>query len=268
MVAERWMVKPGSKADLSKIDPADTGDFADRTQANPAIDADLGRLHDLQEKLYVDDRFAVLLVLQGMDTSGKDGTIEHISKGVDLLGAEVTSFKQPSSTELQHGFLWRIHQRVPERGRIGIFNRSHYEDVVVVRVHELVPKDVWSTRYGQINAFEQILAGTNTVVLKCFLHISKKEQKERLQARLDEPGKHWKFNPADLKDRARWPDYMAAYEDALSKCSTEYAPWYVIPADKKWFRNYAVTRLLVETLERLDLRLPRVSFDPKKIMIE
>jgi PPK2 family polyphosphate:nucleotide phosphotransferase len=268
MVAERWMVKPGSKVDLSKLDPANTGDFADRTQANPAIDADLGRLRDLQERLYVDDRYAVLLVLQGMDTSGKDGMVEHLSNGVDLLGAEVTNFKKPSSTELERDFLWRIHKRVPERGRIGIFNRSHYEDVLIVRVHELVPRDVWSKRYDQINAFEQILAGTNTVVLKCFLHISKKEQKERLQARLDDPEKHWKFNPDDLKERARWPEYVAAYEDALSKCSTASAPWYVIPSDKKWFRNYAVTRLLVETLEHLDLRLPRVSFDPKTIRFD
>jgi PPK2 family polyphosphate:nucleotide phosphotransferase len=268
MVAERWMVEPGSRVRLAKLDPDDTGDFEDKAEAGPAIDADLGRLRDLQEKLYVDDRYAVLLVLQGMDTSGKDGTVKHISGGVSLIGAEVTNFKVPSSTELQHDFLWRIHQRVPERGRIGIFNRSQYEDVLIARVHKLVPEDVWRKRYAQINAFERILTGNNIIILKCFLHISKGEQKERLQARLDNPQKHWKFNPDDLRERALWPEYVSAYEDALSECSTEYAPWYVIPADKKWHRNYAVTRLLVETLERLDLRLPPVSFDPKKVQIE
>jgi PPK2 family polyphosphate:nucleotide phosphotransferase len=268
MVADRWRVKPGAGVELSTFDPAETGDFEEKEQAEPAMDADLARLRDLQERLYIDDRFAVLLVLQGMDTSGKDGTIKHISGGVTLIGGEVANFKAPSSTELQHDFLWRIHQRVPERGRIGIFNRSHYEDVLVARVRNLVSEAVWKRRYDQINAFEQMLTENGTVVRKCFLHISKEEQKERLQARLDEPDKHWKFNPDDLKERARWPEYVEAYEAALSWCSTEHAPWYVIPADKKWYRNYAVTRLLVETLASLDLRLPAVTFDPKKIQID
>ena len=268
MVAERWRVEPGSRVDLSTFDPADTGDFHDKNQAAPAMDADLDRLRDLQERLYVDDRFAILLVLQGMDTSGKDGTVKHLSGGLTLIGAEVTNFKAPTTTDLQHDFLWRIHQRLPERGHIGIFNRSHYEDVLIARVHHLVPETVWKKRYDQINAFERMLAEDGTVVLKCFLHIGKEEQRERLQARLDNPEKHWKFDPGDLKERARWPDYVEAYEAALSRCSTEAARWYVIPSDKKWFRNYAVTRLLVETLEELDLRLPEVRFDPSTIRID
>src|SRR5215216_2449980 len=173
MVAERWRVAPGSRVDLSTLEPADTGDFGGKDAAEPALDADLRRLRDLQEKLYVDNRYAVLLVLQGMDTSGKDGAIKHLSGGLSLVGAEVANFKAPSETELRHDFLWRIHQRVPERGRIGIFNRSHYEDVLIVRVHELVPPPVWQARYEQINAFEDILTENGVVVLKCFLHISK-----------------------------------------------------------------------------------------------
>jgi PPK2 family polyphosphate:nucleotide phosphotransferase len=218
--------------------------------------------------LYVDDRRAVLLVLQGMDTAGKDGTIGHISRGVNLIGVETANFKTPTSIELQHDFLWRIHQRVPERGRIGIFNRSHYEDVLIARVHNLVPPHVWERRYEQINNFEKMLTENDVTIVKCFLHISKREQKERLQARLDNPAKHWKFNHGDLTERARWDEYVATYEAALSRCSTAWAPWYVIPADKKWYRNYAVVRLLVESLKGLDLRYPKADFDPTSIRIE
>jgi PPK2 family polyphosphate:nucleotide phosphotransferase len=264
----QWRIEPGSSVDLSDLDPADTGEFAGKEDAAPATAADLERLRDLQELLYVDDRHALLLVLQGMDTAGKDGTIGHLSRGVNLVGVEAANFKAPTSLELQHDFLWRIHQRVPERGRIGIFNRSHYEDVLIARVHTLVPPDVWERRYDQINDFEKMLTENGVTIIKCFLHISKKEQKERLQARLDNPAKHWKFNPGDLKERARWHDYVGAYEAALSRCSTTWAPWYAIPADKKWFRNYAVVRLLVDTLERLDLRYPEATFDPKRITIE
>jgi len=268
MVAVRWRVAPGSRVDLSTLNPADKGDFGGKDEAEPALDADVRRLRDLQEKLYVDGRHAVLLVLQGMDTSGKDGTIKHLSGGLSLIGAEAANFKAPSARELRHDFLWRIHHRVPERGRVGIFNRSHYEDVLIVRVHEHVPAAVWRRRYEQINAFERMLIENDVAVLKCFLYISNEEQKERLQARIDNPEKRWKFNPDDLKERALWPQYVAAYEEALSRCSTEHAPWYVIPADKKWFRNYAVTRLLVETLESLDLRLPEAAFDPAGVRIE
>lgn len=268
MTAERWRVAPGSTVDLAGINPGDTGEFRDKAAAKPATDADLERLRDLQELLYVDDRYALLLVLQGMDTSGKDGTIKHLSGGISLIGGEVTNFKAPTSAELQHDFLWRIHQHAPERGRIGIFNRSHYEDVLIVRVHNLVPRSVWEGRYDQINAFEGMLAQNSTIVLKCFLHISNEEQRERLQARVDNPAKWWKLNPEDVKERARWPEYQAAYEAVLARCSTDAAPWYVIPSDKKWFRNYAVTRLLVETLEGLHLRPPEPTFDPKGVRIE
>lgn len=268
MTTEQWRVAPGTAVDLTAIDPGDTGGFTTKSAAQPAIDADLERLRDLQELLYIDDRYAVMLVIQGMDTSGKDGTINHLSGGISLIGGEVTNFKAPTSVELQHDFLWRIHQRTPERGRIGIFNRSHYEDVLIVRVHDLVPPPVWETRFDQINDFERMLTQNNTIVLKCFLHISNAEQRERLQARVDDPAKWWKFNPGDIKERARWPAYQAAYEAALSRCSTDHAPWYVIPADNKWFRNYAVTRLIVETLDGLDLRPPEATFDPHVVRIE
>lgn len=263
----QWMVQPGSRLNLAAHDPKDTGHFKDKESAAAAMAADLERLRDLQEKLYVDDRYAVLLVLQGTDTSGKDGMIKHLSEGLSLVGAEVSNFKVPTSTELQHDFLWRIHQRTPERGKVGIFNRSHYEDVLVVRVHSLVPEEVWEERYDQINDFEGMLVRNKTVVLKCFLHISKEEQRERLQARLDDPAKLWKFNEGDLKERARWDDYQRAYTDALTRCSTAEAPWYVIPSDKKWFRNYTIAHLLVETLERLDLRLPEPTVDPQAIRV-
>ncbi len=268
MTAEQWRVSPDASVQLAAFPSDDTSGFADKDQAAAAIDADIERLRDLQELLHADGRFAVLLVLQGMDTSGKDGTVKHLSSGVSLVGAEMTNFKAPSETELAHDFLWRVHQHVPERGRIGIFNRSHYEDVLIVRVHNLVPREVWEARYDQINAFERTLTQNHTIVIKCFLHISKEEQKERLLARLKNPAKHWKFNPGDLKERGYWDDYQQAYEAALSRCNTDDAPWYVIPADKKWHRNYAVTRLLVETLERLDLRPPTPDFDPDAMRAE
>jgi PPK2 family polyphosphate:nucleotide phosphotransferase len=266
-MADNWRVIPGSGVRLAEHDPDNTGPFQNKDDARAAMDADLERLRDLQELLYVDGRYAVLMVLQGMDTAGKDGTIKHLSSGISLLSGEVSNFKTPSQTELEHDFLWRIHQRVPEKGRIGIFNRSHYEDVLIVRVHELVPPEVWGGRYEHINAFEKLLHDGNTVIVKCFLHIDAGEQKERLQARLDNPAKLWKFNLGDLKERARWHDYQRAYEDALSRCSTEHAPWHIIPANRKWFRNYAVTRLLLETLESLDLRLPPATVDPRNITI-
>lgn len=268
MVIERWRVPPGAMVELSRYSPHDTSGFKSKIEAAAAMDADLGRLRDLQELLYADGRYAVLLVLQGMDTSGKDGTVKHLSSGVSLVGAEMTNFKAPTAEELEHDFLWRIHQHVPARGRIGIFNRSQYEDVLIVRVHDLVPRQVWESRYDQINAFEEMLTQNSTVVIKCFLHINKEEQKERLLARLENPAKHWKFNPGDLKERGLWDAYQQAYDTALSRCNSADAPWYVIPADKKWHRNYAVTRVLVETLEGLDLRPPQPDFDLKEIRIE
>jgi PPK2 family polyphosphate:nucleotide phosphotransferase len=202
-----------------------------------------------------------------MDTSGKDGAIRKLSRGIDLNGAEVTNFKAPVGDELRHDFLWRVHRRVPELGMVGIFNRSHYEDVLIVRVHNLVPPHVWERRYDQINDFERMLTENNVAVLKCFLHITRDEQKERLEARLNDPAKLWKFNPDDLKERAFWDEYQTAYEVALTRCSTDHAPWHIIPANKKWFRDYAITRLLVETLEGLDLRLPSPAIDPSSVKV-
>jgi len=203
-----------------------------------------------------------------MDASGKDGTIRHVMYGVNPQVCSVTSFKAPTSEELDHDFLWRIHNAVPPRGEIGIFNRSHYEDVLIVRVHDLVPKTVWSARYEQINDFEKMLSKNNVTILKFFLHISKDEQKERLQERLNDPTKNWKMNPEDLKERELWDDYQKAYEVAIEKCSTKYAPWYIIPANKKWFRNIAVSEIIIETLENLKMKFPKPAFDPSTIVVE
>jgi len=267
MSDQAWRVAPGTTVQLNQNDPGDTGAFGTHKDAERELEADIERLDELQEKLHVDGRFSILLLLQGMDTSGKDGMVRHLSRGLDLVSAEVTSFKAPSSRELAHDFLWRIHQRTPERGQVSIFNRSHYEDVLIVRVHDLVPRAVWEARYEQINAFEELLVQNGTVIVKCFLHISKDEQKERLQARLDDPTKLWKFNPNDLRERAFWDDYQRAYEAVLTRCSTAHAPWHIIPANHKWYRNYAVTHLLVEALAGLDLQLPVPSVDASKIEI-
>lgn len=211
---------------------------------------------DLAYRLYAENRRAVLLVLQGMDTSGKDGTIRTVMTGVNPQSFHIVSFKTPSAEELDHDFLWRIHKAVPPRGHIGIFNRSHYEDVLIVRVHSLVPENQWRGRYEQINQFEELLADGDVTIVKCFLHISKDEQRERLQARLDDPHKLWKFNKGDLAERKLWDDYQRAYEDALTKCNTKRAPWHIIPSDRKWYRNLLVSQILRETLEKLAPKFP------------
>jgi PPK2 family polyphosphate:nucleotide phosphotransferase len=262
-----YRIAPDSKVDLDRIDPAHTGAFERREDAEQEMTADLERLRALQERFYVDGRYSLLLVLQGMDTSGKDGMVRHLSGALNLVGAEVTSFKAPNSDELDHDFLWRVHLKVPARKRIGIFNRSHYEDVLVVRVQNLVPPTVWRSRYAQINEFENILTMNGVIILKCFLHISKQEQKERLLARLGDKDKLWKLEPSDLAAREQWDQYQEAYAAALSKCSTKEAPWHVIPANRKWFRNYAVTRLMVESLEALALELPAPKLDPSQVTI-
>ncbi|WP_084614495.1 polyphosphate kinase 2 family protein [Nakamurella lactea] len=222
-------------------------------------------LADLQEKLYAQsvagNRRSVLVVLQGMDTAGKDGVINHAMGLLDPGGVRLTSFKTPTAEELAHDFLWRVRKAVPRAGEIGIFNRSHYEDVLIVRVHDLVPKAVWSKRYALINAFERELAKSGVTVLKCFLHVSKEQQAERLLARLDDPTKYWKFNPADVDERLLWDDYQTAYTDVLAKCSTVGAPWHVIPSDKKWYRNWAVASLLFSTLAGLDPQYPPAGYD-------
>jgi PPK2 family polyphosphate:nucleotide phosphotransferase len=223
------------------------------------------RLAELQERLYAaakgGDRRRVLLVLQGMDTAGKSGVVKHVVGTVNPMGCRIQAFKAPTKEELEHDFLWRIRRALPDAGQVGVFDRSHYEDVLVVRVRELVPRAVWSRRYATINRFEERLAADGCTVVKCFLNISADAQRERLLARLDDPAKYWKYNPADLDDRMLWPQFQDAYAVALEKCNTGPAPWYVIPSDRKWYRNYAVTRLLVEVLEDMDLGWPPAGFD-------
>ena len=214
-------------------------------------------MSDLQYKLYVEKVKSILVVLQGMDTSGKDGTIRHVISAFNPVGCRVESFKAPTNEELSHDFLWRIHKVVPQKGLVGVFNRSHYEDVVEVRVQNLVPHKVWSQRYDQINQFERYMAENNVKVVKFFLHISKQEQKKRLLERLSDPSKRWKVNEDDFKKRKKWDQYMEAYGDAISRSSTRWAPWYIIPANKKWFRNWAIANIIAETLEQLKIKYPR-----------
>ena len=241
---------------LRDYDPGYTGDYNEKDDVRKQLKDNRARLRELQEVLYAEDKHALLIVLQAMDAGGKDGTIRHVMRGVNPQGVHVASFKQPTPEELAHDFLWRIHQHTPERGMITIFNRSHYEDVLVVRVDELVPRDVWTQRYNHINAFERLLADSGVTILKFFLHISKEEQKGRFQDRLNEPDKHWKFSRGDLKVREKWDDYMAAYEDAISRCHTPWAPWHVVPANHKWYRNLVISNTLIETLEGLDMQYP------------
>jgi PPK2 family polyphosphate:nucleotide phosphotransferase len=262
-------IKPGAKVDLAKIDPAGTPGFkGGRKEAAEKLAALNGRLEVLQEALWAEHRRQVLVVLQGMDTSGKDGTISHVFEGVNPLGVRVTAFKAPSPDELDHDFLWRIHARMPARGEIMIFNRSHYEDVLAARVRKLVPPAVWHRRFGQINDFERLLAESGTTILKFFLYISKEEQRQRLQERLDDPLKRWKFRKGDLLDRAHWDEYMAAYEAVLRQTSPKHAPWYVVPADKKWYRNLYVATVLVKALEDLNPQPPEPEEDLQGVVVE
>jgi PPK2 family polyphosphate:nucleotide phosphotransferase len=257
---------PSGPVDLPAIDTRATPGFdgakADAEQAAPALGE---RLATLQEQLYAEGRTggsrSVLLVLQGMDTSGKGGTVKHVVGDLDPNGLHVASFGEPTREELEHDFLWRIRKELPRPGKLGAFDRSHYEDVVTVRVLGLVDQDTWTRRYDAVNRFEEELVAGGTRIVKCFLHISRDEQRERLLARLDDPTKHWKYNPGDLDTRERWDDYMTAYGDALERCSSELAPWHVVPADRKWYRNWAITNLLIEELDALGLRWPKADFD-------
>jgi PPK2 family polyphosphate:nucleotide phosphotransferase len=263
--SKELMLKPGEKTKLGQWDPDNTLGWKKgrRTQHDRA--KSLEGLDALQYLLYAERKHALLIVLQGIDAAGKDGTIRHVMAGVNPQGCTVTPFKVPSPEEAAHDFLWRIHKAVPARGDIGIFNRSHYEDVLVVRVHELVPRQVWSRRYHQINEFEKILTENNVKILKFFLHISKEEQQKRFQERIDDPDRRWKISEADFDERKFWNEYVSAYEDALGKCGTEHAPWYVVPANKKWFRNLAVSHIICETLEGLKMKFPPPTFDVKKL---
>jgi PPK2 family polyphosphate:nucleotide phosphotransferase len=262
---------PPGCVDMASLDPAGTTGFPGDKDDAPAITESLApELGDLQERLFAVGRVAegagqkILVVLQGMDTSGKGGVIRHAIGMVDPQGVKIKAFKAPTEEERAHPYLWRIERELPTPGMIGIFDRSHYEDVLVVRVNNLVDESVWSKRYDEINAWEQGLVDQGTVLIKCFLNLSSAEQKERLLARLDDPTKHWKYNPGDVDERAKWPSYQEAYQAVLERCNTEHAPWYVIPADRKWYRNWAVAQLLVEHLRALHLSWPTAEFDVEK----
>jgi PPK2 family polyphosphate:nucleotide phosphotransferase len=248
-------VEPGRRVRLADVDPRETHGYA-KDEAPERLERDLERLHELQERLWAEHRHKVLVVLQGIDTAGKGGTIEHVVGAMNPAGVAVASFKVPTEPELAHDYLWRVHQRTPGAGEIAVFDRSHYEDVLVVRVHDLVPKARWSKRYRQIADWERMLAEEGTTILKFFLWIDREEQAERLRARFEDPTKRWKFRTGDLEERKRWDDYVAAFEDAISKTSTDDAPWFIVPANRKWFRNMAVAQILADTLEALDPQYP------------
>jgi PPK2 family polyphosphate:nucleotide phosphotransferase len=262
------LVAPGTEAKLCARDPVGEGLIGDREAAEAQTRRDGEAIDVLQDRLFAEGRRSLLVVLQGIDTSGKDGTVRGVFNVCGPLGVRVTPFGRPSELELSHDYLWRAHQACPPKGMIGIWNRSHYEDVLVVKVRGLAPAEAVAQRYAQINAFEKHLSENGTTILKFMLHISRDEQKQRLQERLDDPTKHWKFNPGDLDDRKLWPAYQAAYEEAVSRCSTDWAPWRVIPADKKWRRNALVATIVRGTLEAMDPQYPKATFDPKVITIE
>jgi len=264
----KTLVKPGTKVSLKDYDPEDTGPYDCADDIDTLLKEQLDELVKLQNLLYAENRRALLIILQGMDTAGKDGTIRHVMTGLSPQGVVVKPFKAPSPEELARDFLWRVHKAVPRHGQIGIFNRSHYEDVLVVRVHELVAKNVWKGRYWQINQFEKILAENGTIILKFFLHISKDEQKKRLQERLKDPTRYWKFSKADIDERRSWGAYRKAYEAALSKCSMPWAPWHIVPANHKWYRNLVVAETIVRTLRNLDMKFPEPAEDLSKIVVK
>ena len=274
-LAKSYRIDNGKHFRLKDFDPADTGHWHSVDEAKEKLQKDVKRMEELQSMLYAQDRWSLLLIFQAMDAAGKDGTIKHVMSGVNPEGCEVHSFKTPSQTELQHDFLWRTTQHLPERGHIGIFNRSYYEEVLVVRVHppilksELVPaslitKDIWRERFEDIHCFERHMARNGTVIRKFFLHLSKKEQNRRFLARLDEPEKNWKFSEADVREREYWDDYQDAYEDMIRHTSSKHAPWYVVPADNKWFTHLVVAAAIVQTLEELNLCYPKVDAAKRK----
>ena len=274
-LAKSYRVDDGKHFQLKDFDPADTGPLRSEEHGNEKLQKDVARLEDLQGKLYAQDRWAVLLIFQALDAAGKDGTIKHVMSGVNPEGCQVYSFKAPSEAELQHDFLWRTTQHLPERGHIGIFNRSYYEEVLVVRVHSqllknenlpppLVTKDIWKERFEDIRNFERHMSRNGTVIRKFFLHLSKKEQKARFLARLDEPKKNWKFSADDIREREYWDEYQDAFEQMIRHTATKHAPWYVVPADNKWFTHVVVAATIVETLEELGLSYPKVDAAKRK----
>lgn len=261
-------VEPGQRINLNEIDPNDTGGYTDKKAARKAVKAHIERMAERQHALYAEEKQTLLIVLQALDAGGKDGTIRKVISGVNPQGVSVTNFKAPTEEELAHDFLWRVHKAVPQKGMIGVFNRSHYEDVLIVRVHNLVPKEVWKKRYDHINHFEQILADSGVTMLKFYLHISKDEQKARFQERLDLPEKRWKFNPADLDERAYWDDYRDAFSAVFEKCSPAHAPWYIVPANKKWYRNLLISEKIAETLAAMNPQYPKPRAGLDNIVID
>ena len=266
-LAKQLIVPPNSKARLAGIDPGGTHGV-DKATAAEQLDKNRKRLSVLQYLLYAEGRRSFLVVLQAIDAGGKDGTIGHVMSGLNPQGVSVTSFKAPDGEEKRHDYLWRVHKAVPEHGKLGIFNRSHYEDVLIVRVHNLVPKAVWSKRFDQINDFERMLSENGVRLIKFLLYISKQEQAKRFRQRLDDKTKNWKFSLGDIKEREYWDQYIEAYEDMLRKCSAKDAPWYVIPANRKWFRNLAVSQIMLDALEDMDLKYPKPTADLSRIRFE
>jgi PPK2 family polyphosphate:nucleotide phosphotransferase len=264
---EELLVKPKSKIALDNIDPEESFGIP-KLEAAEQLKANIERLSVLQYLLYAEAKRSVLVVLQGIDAGGKDGTIRNVMTGLNPQGVKVTAFKVPEGEEKRHDYLWRVHKAIPEYGQIGIFNRSHYEEVLVVRVHNLVPKETWSRRYDQINAFEQMLAENGVTIVKFLLYIDKDEQLKRFKERVEDKSKNWKFSEGDLKERERWDDYIDAFNEALRRCSPNYAPWYVIPANRKWFRNLAVSQILVDTMEDMNLKYPAPVADLSRIRFE
>jgi PPK2 family polyphosphate:nucleotide phosphotransferase len=261
-------ITPGKKVRLRDFNADYTDGVRNKKKAAAELDENIGVLDDLGYRLYSENQRSLLLVLQGMDTAGKDGTIRHVMHGFNPQSCQIMSFKQPGVEELSHDFLWRISRAAPRKGFVGIFNRSHYEDVLVVRVHNLVPKEEWESRYERINLFEQMLTDGGTAIVKIFLHISKEEQRRRLQSRLDDPKKRWKFSQADIKERNYWDDYQRAYEAAIERCNTKRAPWYIVPANHKWYRNLIVSRILRKTLEKMAPQFPPAEKGLDGIVVE
>ena len=262
----RWKLEPGTKFRIASADPRDTSDLkGGKKEAEKKNEAMRAELDELQEMLWAEHRRRLLIVLQGMDASGKDGAIRFLMSAFNAAGARVASFKKPTTQEIERDFLWRIHAQVPANGEIVIFNRSHYEDVLVVRVHELVPAAIWRKRYRQINDFERMLTESGTTIVKFFLHLSSEEQKQRLEERIADPTKHWKFNRDDLGERKRWDEYMAAYEEALQKTNTAHAPWYVVPSDNKWYRNYVLGSVVIDTMKSLGMKYPVQDLSDVKV---
>lgn len=263
----KYRVEPGSRVQLKNWETSSFLKGLTKEHARVRTEENAQAMAALQYRLYAENKRSLLVVLQGMDTSGKDGTMRRVLGALNPQGCRVTSFKKPTEEELAHDFLWRVHPHAPGAGRVAVFNRSHYEDVLIVRVHKWVRKSEWTARFARINEFESLLASRGTVIRKFFLHISREEQKQRFEARLQDPDKLWKFNEADIAERAYWDDYQKAYADALQQCSTRQAPWYIIPSDQKWLRNYLISEILLDTMKRMNPRPPEVHFDPAAISI-